>query len=635
MTPPSDHGFSSSPASSKPPAFRKFSPSGEADENDPNHGEMAPKKSLMKHFMSPTISAASKAAVPRKKILAERNEASNFSGSQLHYSPDLDSRTLPSDSSSKPYDPLTNYLSPRPKFLRYNPSRRHEIFLRQEDEEKDGFGVNTTVSFDSHGAVVQDILPDEADSSWVLASQEEDSMKQEDEISGEDDVSDSDEEIEELEEEEEEEKHSIFKGLMKLLLVIGILFTSTLHISFMNSPSSPGLKAVQDQNHTFDVICRGRSGSYIRKEWIQEVTVEDVYDHHQMGEAKEVVEQFLGAETGKFEDDDGDHPGMEESGEIKNVVDHSLEKTGADSDPFKGIEYEKDATIETGKFEDNDDAENGEIEYVDDHSLAESGLDSDQLKGVETSHSDRSSEEENEANGFSSFKDEATKDEDGVETMELDIENTEFCKMSSDPSFDDRFLVVSMIIAAASALGFLFCRKKHSVSTRNPPPKSSEAEKIISEEPVLPNVEELIEKVESFVKPPRPIRRPTEEEDSGDFNQTGAPAVELIGEFVVEKVSERVKRMKIEESQDSVSREKGWRRSNEAAADAAVSGQAQLSVSELSAVKSSSSPPSASYGSFIAGKEIVKKKEDGEARTAVRTPVRRSSRISNRAVLSP
>ncbi|KAL8223632.1 hypothetical protein R6Q57_019107 [Mikania cordata] len=36
------------------------------------------------------------------------------------------------DSCLPPYDPVTNYLSPRPKFLKYNPDRHREILARQE-----------------------------------------------------------------------------------------------------------------------------------------------------------------------------------------------------------------------------------------------------------------------------------------------------------------------------------------------------------------------------------------------------------------------------------------------------------------------------------------------------------------------
>ncbi|KAL1810860.1 hypothetical protein ACET3Z_020925 [Daucus carota] len=91
----------------------------------------------MEPTLEPTLSAATKTA--KKKILAERNQAFTFTNSSKP--PILDSRTSPArsvrsscssdydedeensfdgnTSSKKPYDPFTNYLSPRPKILSY------------------------------------------------------------------------------------------------------------------------------------------------------------------------------------------------------------------------------------------------------------------------------------------------------------------------------------------------------------------------------------------------------------------------------------------------------------------------------------------------------------------------------------
>ncbi|KAG0497164.1 hypothetical protein HPP92_001855 [Vanilla planifolia] len=120
----------------------------------------------MKGFMAPTISASSKVAAntPRKTILLERNEDSidsrrasveeikpksvvvsdseeislrnrqriqSFSYSRSHHQPAVtrspsfshDGPTE-SDPSLPPYDPMTNYLSPRPRFLHYKPKPR-------------------------------------------------------------------------------------------------------------------------------------------------------------------------------------------------------------------------------------------------------------------------------------------------------------------------------------------------------------------------------------------------------------------------------------------------------------------------------------------------------------------------------
>ncbi|KAK6911997.1 hypothetical protein RJ641_024090 [Dillenia turbinata] len=106
--------------------------------------------------MSSTISASLKRNVPRKKILAERNEnLENPENPESKFSKTLIDKPTILD----PANPLShvtvlsmvfcqrtvfiNQLSlARPKFIGYNPNRRKEIFLRrvQEiNESKDGF----------------------------------------------------------------------------------------------------------------------------------------------------------------------------------------------------------------------------------------------------------------------------------------------------------------------------------------------------------------------------------------------------------------------------------------------------------------------------------------------------------------
>ncbi|XP_031255732.1 uncharacterized protein LOC116113713 [Pistacia vera] len=109
------------------------------DENDESISLQNSKKSTTaKHFMSPTISTASKAVAPRKKILAERNEnCDTHIPNPLSFSLCDDSLSLSDDSSLKSYDPSKNCTSPRPKFLRYKPNRRREIVLRHENKVKE------------------------------------------------------------------------------------------------------------------------------------------------------------------------------------------------------------------------------------------------------------------------------------------------------------------------------------------------------------------------------------------------------------------------------------------------------------------------------------------------------------------
>ncbi|TQD92036.1 hypothetical protein C1H46_022361 [Malus baccata] len=167
-----------------------------------------PKKPLTKNSTSPiiSISAVSKrmAIASRKNILGERMEASepdfwnthvekshkaidNVSHSlsqALPKSPpsfqshDAD-EALSNDLASRPYDPVTNYLSPRPQFLRYKPNRRQELFLGLENGV--GFRTSTSGSFDYQKATGEEVGAVTSPSS--LASPRPDgSLTQEDEV---------------------------------------------------------------------------------------------------------------------------------------------------------------------------------------------------------------------------------------------------------------------------------------------------------------------------------------------------------------------------------------------------------------------------------------------------------------------
>ena len=74
--------------------------------NSPN-----PKKLTQKHYMSPTTSVASKAIIPKKKILAERNEASEsiFSEPVVQKTSNIESKTT----SSNPVMEKSDIASPQ------------------------------------------------------------------------------------------------------------------------------------------------------------------------------------------------------------------------------------------------------------------------------------------------------------------------------------------------------------------------------------------------------------------------------------------------------------------------------------------------------------------------------------------
>ncbi|KAJ4718021.1 Protein Ycf2 like [Melia azedarach] len=201
------------------------------NENDKNYQQMGmnlqnSKKPMAKNFMSPTISAASKAIAPRKKILGERNEISDTNTQNTsNFDNSEDSCSLNDDSPLKSSDPLPkNYPSPRPQFLRYKPNRCREIILRHEneakEERKEGPSIDKDIS-----------LPCKENEGADL-------------VCGSEEVEENDEVVEE-EEEEEEENEGFLRRVLKLTLVLVFLMVSTLHISSMNSPeTSPALQAM-------------------------------------------------------------------------------------------------------------------------------------------------------------------------------------------------------------------------------------------------------------------------------------------------------------------------------------------------------------------------------------------------------
>ncbi|XP_038713060.1 uncharacterized protein LOC120006995 [Tripterygium wilfordii] len=191
------------------------------DENGKSYREMgrnlrSPSKPVTKNFMSPTISATSKANPPRKEVLAERNQITdsplqksfNIDSKSTQKTPLYDSRAASvisspgttgfgnNDSDLSPYDPLTNYLSPRPEFLRYKPNRLREILLRMEkadEESSDESSLGGSVSTET-----KKVNDDETDS---LHASQEDSLRKENE------------ELEFSDEEFEEEKEEVKGGM--------------------------------------------------------------------------------------------------------------------------------------------------------------------------------------------------------------------------------------------------------------------------------------------------------------------------------------------------------------------------------------------------------------------------------------
>ncbi|XP_047312531.1 uncharacterized protein LOC124915826 [Impatiens glandulifera] len=143
-----------------------------------------------KHFMAPTISAASKfTPSPRKKVLGERNENSfSFSsymekvsesvetksemGSHDSEAQNLNQKEAHFESVPPPYDPITNYLSPRPQFLRYKPNQRIRSHLRKGNEEINSFELDNLSTEGTESEDSKKESCEEEDSSAVVIETE-------------------------------------------------------------------------------------------------------------------------------------------------------------------------------------------------------------------------------------------------------------------------------------------------------------------------------------------------------------------------------------------------------------------------------------------------------------------------------
>ncbi|CAH1422674.1 unnamed protein product [Lactuca virosa] len=210
-----------------------FNYAGGNNENElnPEMASRLKKQSPTKNFMSHTICTTNKATVLKKKILGERNETLDVNEQpSLRRSSSFDSKSVKSpvvvDHVQKPYDPVNNYLSPRPKFLRYNPNRRRMVSVLHGNEES----VRSSNSFEAPGMELG------ADSYGFVDSC---SQKEEQTL----DLINNEGECEEEEEEEEEiefgddERFWNLKGFLKFIAVVIAVIYTTQAICSMDSPT--------------------------------------------------------------------------------------------------------------------------------------------------------------------------------------------------------------------------------------------------------------------------------------------------------------------------------------------------------------------------------------------------------------
>ena len=646
--------------------------------NSPN-----PKKLTQKHYMSPTISAASKAIIPKKKILAERNEASEsiFSEPVVQKTSNHESKTISSnpvmeksdiaspqgfepngneknvvaDGSLRPYDPLTNYLSPRPKFLRYKPNRRQEILHRLENEIPEGKDGLSSTSGSSESQKVSD---EESDSGSghgsLISSTQEGSRQQEHE-----EIEESDGENEEV----EEEKVWSVKRVLESLFWFVLLVISTSYISSMNSPEpSPSLQSFEGPKYGYCEIQNRTLEAFMAKKVESGSSIWDQRDELQM--ALDQVSQKADDEWIKEEEmvQDVKMGGVdivEEFGEViklGEVLDLQAEDIEANCD------HQRMFTSEiSGQIDENSELQNaGTIEKFEafqdykapslsdgvDHHIMESDIsnvleeENDVwVKEAEEVVNEKSGDEEMVGRKMEGMENVTIKAGEVINNGDTDTEILNFeveeeleeglRKQLETDSLLKLVIGVSVfsMIVAFLVLGFHFKRKKalrkDSSLIAKPCSEVLIVEKEKKDSSLIPIEKNKTTRKDSFIVKPctesgmgdkcssellgesfrsHPSFHPMEEVPKHDY-ESRAPSVELLGEFEVGEVSSSLRssgvknrRMEIEESSKySVSTEK---KSGSKAHPIPV--QSQSTCSEFSAGESHS------YGRFTAERKIVK-----------------------------
>nr|GEU79075.1 FK506-binding protein 5-like [Tanacetum cinerariifolium] len=207
------------------------------------------KKTPTKNFMSPTISAANK-----KKILTERNEDNDVvEQNSVEWSSSFGSKAVKfpvvgdvdGGVDFKMYDPVKNYLSPRPKFLRYNPNRRRKI-LKEIDEGNVRNSTNSSINASCNLELGVGSLGTTDSSSQKESVERVENVIDKEGKAGDDEGDEFEDDEEEVVEYEEDIFWSL-KGLLKWSLVVVALVLMTQGICSVNSPTgSDTLEPVGD-----------------------------------------------------------------------------------------------------------------------------------------------------------------------------------------------------------------------------------------------------------------------------------------------------------------------------------------------------------------------------------------------------
>ncbi|ONK64188.1 uncharacterized protein A4U43_C07F23020 [Asparagus officinalis] len=540
----------------------------------------------------------------KKKVLGERNPNTQF-------------EKTPKEKPA-PYDPVKNYTSPRPAFLRYNPDRRREILCRMRDEE--GSLNGSEASQNEEKSIEEDLVS-------VSSTSPKPSSR-------------CMEEDEEADEEEVEERRPWCFGMVwKFLTLFGLFLFSPRYLSPMNSStSSPfqenipsfGNSMYRDLLKTHLGFCNvcldvgeemcGIEGSSDYLPVLDDSVMGNLGDSVKVNGVLDLEEKEFISET-EFLEEREEPVNSYESLEQKKI---NQRKEIGEEEIFEEetIENLSASPITSESVEDPDD------QFL-----------SEELVGVDSK--------------------EGAKEEESMESIETDFKEEEpelqsisegFLKWKQDFDFasKDFQLLLLFLSLLAAVIGlvivlFKYFTKSHQKSTRtsSPSPVSQHNDKTVDEHeesllvsplPSFSMIEELKdEKRDSNVEFVSP--KYSADELTG-FYETRPPTVELLGEFsIVDALASKaasgqnLKSMRFEEYEISKSK----RRS--------VSNNAQ--VSEMRIKSSTSSikvQPYTQHPTIEKKEDIIDKSEAKKVivtpKKVIATPLRRSSRLQNR-VTSP
>ncbi|KAJ8421775.1 hypothetical protein Cgig2_023445 [Carnegiea gigantea] len=722
-----------SPSSSSPNPSPQGNDENESEENRDSvqmgaKSEHQSEQSSPKNFMSPTISTASKCFPYKKKILSEWTDTSPdthlkkpsnlcpksemgtssstptkslfkipFAGSPNSASKSddviVEDETFIPDPSTKPYDPLTNYLSPRPKFLRYNPNRRRKSILLTQSEQgcSPSPGVSHTSS--AYSTAESSMRPD-------LGGKGQSEKQEEEEVA------------KDQEEEEEEmmgvglRKCGLKWGLFKSLIVLIVLVLSTMYISSMNKPEPAsdmrGLKVEYQEfgNSTFrsvslrtiefgswvldmreesemgmlkiDEIFVGGGGRSLVKTYEMDDDIED-QELEEVAEKTDSLEDYSRNLT-PFGTEDGTSPILENLEDAQAEIEVPLIAQA----PNQTIEDENlvfDAKLIDGEVENKAEIlASDDIEVTEEEILAESNSKDKQLTNEAefvAESPDLDFKEENVADYKVEVVEFKPKSEEEELEDEADIVSEYFKRIKEEnlPDCDeliaeserksDRsetvtknpikealegntfesgqkqfrlnpknalWLVIPSVMTWVAALVvrfYLKCKKASSKTTSSNAKLSTQMKRNSSRLPPKAGGKTTqIQKTDPKLNPPSvdlSIR-----EKLGKASSRIIPRVEMLGEFVVGGEFRRSKIREIEESIHSFPEAPKVTYSSPAPT------RSHLYTSESSEAESSP------HGSFVSHDKTAEW-QDGkeEVNKMIPTPLRRSSRLRNKAVTSP